>query len=79
MPWLGDEDDQPCAVVYAFEVSSLEGMQDESSVVMDARGIYMADWDIGMPGHGIEYEDMNEIHRDEDSWPFAIRPNCEYE
>jgi hypothetical protein len=77
MPWTGDVDTPVSATVYAFEVSSLEGMQDESSVVMDARGLYMADWDKGMPDHDIEYETMNEMHRDEDEWPFPIRPNCE--
>lgn len=76
MPRNGDQFILP-ATVYAFAVSSLEGMQDESSVVMDARGLYMADWDKGMPDNSIDYEDMNDMHRDEDDWPLAIRPNCE--
>lgn len=79
MPWLGDSKTPvPSATVYSFEVSSLEGMQDESSVVMDARAVYMADWDKGMPDTGVSYEHMNDLQRDEDDWPYPIRPCCEF-
>lgn len=78
MPWPHDENESvPSATAYAFEVSSLEGMQDESSIVMDARAVYMADWDKGMPDDSAEYEELNTNYRDEDEWPHAIRPNCE--
>ncbi|BEI81421.1 hypothetical protein CcaverHIS002_0205810 [Cutaneotrichosporon cavernicola] len=75
MPWNGSEDMKVSATVFVFEDSSLEMIQDESSVVMDARGLYLADWDKGMPDATISYEDMNKMYRDYESWPFTIRPN----
>ncbi|GMK54649.1 hypothetical protein CspeluHIS016_0112350 [Cutaneotrichosporon spelunceum] len=74
MPWTGDEDTTLSAITHAFEVSSLEKIQEESSLVMDARGLYLADWDRGMPGV-IEYESLHEAYRNDDSWPFPIRPH----
>lgn len=63
---------------YVFEISCLEGMAEESSVVMDSRAVYMCDWDKGVPDGTVDYEDLHEGEVNLDMWEWKIRANCEF-
>lgn len=62
---------------FVLEISCLQGMQERSSIAVDARGIYLADWDLGRPTTDIVYEPLHSMHVDDGLWGHEIRPNCE--
>lgn len=59
-----------------FEISCLERIAEKSSVVLDSRGVYMCDWDKGMPDDMVPFSYLHTLER-EDDWEHEIRPNCE--
>lgn len=73
---LQHKDALPNVHAQVFEISCLEGMQERSSLAVDARGAYLADWDKGYPDPNQDYEDLQRIHVENGGWPFAIRPRC---
>jgi hypothetical protein len=66
----------PFATAYVLEISCLQGMQARSSFALDARGIYLADWDKGYPDEHLAYEPLHLGHQLRGEWPDEIRPNC---
>jgi len=79
LPALPFSDDEPVpdAKMFVFEISSLDGMQSRSSFAVDARGVYLADWDKGYPDPELEIELLHHQHVTSGTWPHAIRPKCE--
>jgi hypothetical protein len=76
-PLVGD-DPVPNMTTYVLEISCLEGMQERSSFAVDARGLYLADWDKGYPDSDAEFDLLHEEYVRWGTWPTVIRPNCEH-
>lgn len=70
-----ESDEVPPLPASGFEISSIEDLQYRSWVAVDARGVYLSDWDKGFPTNTANYEHAHEEQMG-GHWDYEVEPNC---